>query len=447
MDIKKAGGLPPPQPESALSINKSGAAPRPPVSPPIPATPARPVWQSGQILQALVLKASPEQMLLNIQGIQTRIARPPALPLHSGDRLQLEVLKNTPELQLKLIDVQAATSTLSGRALRASLPRQQPMPPLLANIEYLSRNPEAANRFDRAVRTAAQQVYYQLPSVESLRKPGALKQALELSGVFLEHNLQTAANRTSPSNIQQDTRTSLLRLSTQLQYYIARETRPRETGRAPLPPANIDPRPAPGGAAASSPVSPRHTAPAVSAANPSSQAAVSASLAQNASPKAAEQLLQQIDGVLARLQIHQLHQLKSEESFRPGWSIELPVRSEQGINLFDIRIQRENLPLPWSEEDAQQRQQQAAQQWSVRLAFDLEGLGPVQVVIALQQEQISVHFHAEQAQTSTLFNDHLDMLGSRLRHAGLDVAGIDCRQGTPEPAAEIISTPLVDEQA
>ncbi len=80
------------------------------------------------------------------------------------------------------------------------------------------------------------------------------------------------------------------------------------------------------------------------------------------------------------------------------------------------------------------------------MAFELEGLGPVQAVITLQQEQISVHFHAEQGKTNTLFNNYLDMLGSRLRHSGLDVAGIDCRQGQPEPLAEPVDAPILDEQ-
>ncbi len=440
MEIKNPGGPPPPtQPESPLSTSKSGAVPRPPIT---PLPPAQPAWQSGQILQALVIKATPEQLLLNIQGVQASIVRPPALSLHPGDRLQLEVLKNTPQPQLKLLEVQPAAATIINRALRTSLPRQQALPPLLANIEYLSRNPAAANQLNRAVRTAAQQLYYQMPVPENLRQPAALKQALKLSGPFLEHNLQTA-QQTSGLNIQQDTRISLLRLATQLQHYIARETGQTQLTRQPqraTAAGTIGPQP---GSARPS----QQTTLPVSAGNPRAQPAVAASLTQTSPLRAAEQLLQQTEGVLARLHIHQLHHLKSEEAGRPGWSMELPVRSEQGINLFDLRIQRENHPgTPPSDEDSQADRQQADPRWSVRLAFDLEGLGPVQAVIALQQEQIAVHFHAEEEQTSALFNQYLDTLGSRLRHAGLEVAGIDCRQGQPEPAAETIGSPILDEQ-
>ncbi len=437
MEIKNPGGLPLPQPESPLSASKSGAVPRTPI------TPLPPAWQSGQILQALVLKATPEQLLLNIQGVQASIVRPPTLSLRPGDQLQLEVLKNTPQPQLKLLEVAPTTASITNRALRASLPRQQALPPLLANIEYLSRNPAATNQLDRTVRATAQQVYYQLPTAGNLRQPAALKQALELSGPFLEHNLRVS-QQTTGLNIQQDTRINLLRLATQLQHYIARETGQTQPGRQPQLPAAADAaRPQ----AESSFLSHRPALPPISTTNPRAQPAVAASLTQASPLRAAEQLLQQTEGVLARLHIHQLHHLKGEEVGRPGWSIELPVRSEHGINLFDIRIQRENHhSTPWSDEDGQANPQQADQRWSVRLAFALKGLGPVQAVIALQQEQITVHFHAEEGKTSALFNKYLDTLGSRLRHAGLEVAGIDCRQGQPEPAAEATGSPILDEQ-
>ena len=428
MDIKKSGGLPLPQPESLLATSKSSAISRPPISPP---TPAQPPWQSGQILQALVLKTTPEQMLLNIQGIQASVIRPPGLNLQAGERLQLEVLKNTSPPQLKLLERQPAANSVINRALRTSLPQQQTLPSLLANIEYLSRHPAATNLLDRTVSNAARQLYYQLPTRQSLCSPAALKQALEFSGPFLEHQL-LASQQTPTLNLQQDLRLNLLRLATQLQHYISRNTSQPQASTA------ADPGQLRSGSAAIS----------INAGNPASQPAVAASLTQTNALKTAEQLLQQTEGVLARLHIHQLHHLKSEQAGHPTWSMELPVRSEQGINLFDIRIHQESpFPNPWINEDGQQKQSSAEPRWSVRLAFDLEGLGPVQAVIALHQKQVSVHFHAQKNQTSVLFNKHMDMLSSRLRQAGLDVATIDCRQGQAEPAEEISGSPILDEQA
>lgn len=432
MDIEKSSGLPLPQPESLLATSTSSTTPRLEIntSPPVQAS-----WQSGQILLALVLKVTPAQILLNIQGVEASVARPPDLNLQAGDRLQLEVMGNTIPLQLKLLEQQPATTTIINRALRASLPRQQALPPLLANIEYLSRDPAAANLLDRAVRSAAQQIYYQLPVLQSLRQPQALKQALERSGPFLEHHLHSS-QMMPELNLQQDLRVNLLRLATQLQYYIVREAaRPQGTTAVNTNKPQTE-------AVVTTPSSaPIHSN------NPATQPTATASLTHTSTSNAANQLLQQTEGVLARLHIHQLHQLKTEDTSRPVWSMELPVRSEQGINLFDIRLHREPpFPLPWSDEDGQRKQPQAESRWSVRLAFDLEGLGPVQAVIALQQEQISVHFHAQENQTSMLFTKHLEMLGSRLRHAGLDVAAIDCHQGEPEPVTEINGPPILDEQ-
>ena len=440
MDIKKPGNLPPVQPETPLSAGKSGSPARLPATP-TPAVPGN--WQAGQILQALVLEAGPEQLLLRIQNLQARTPVPPNLSLQAGDRLQLQVLDTRSPPGLKLLEVQSGTAGTLNRALRNALPRQQPLPPLLANVEFLSRHPQAADRLDKSLGAAVRQFYYALPTVNDLRRPGAIKQALQTSGLFLEQQLRNLSPASRPL-LQQDTRVRLLRLASQLQHYLAREIPAAAGSRQPLPEATTPAPARPAGETGPA----TQTAPPVSPRNPLPQPAASAHPAQRSHIQVAEQLLQQTEGALARLHIHQLHHLKTEESGRPVWSAELPVRGEQGINLFDLRIQREPPPANWQEEEeASQAALRQQARWSVRLAFDLEGLGPVQAVISLQQERISVRFHAEQSPTQALFARHLDMLGSRLRQAGLEVASLDCRRGRPEPLDDSLDTPILDARA
>lgn len=75
---------------------------------------------------------------------------------------------------------------------------------------------------------------------------------------------------------------------------------------------------------------------------PQPQAAAQASLANILNQKSAmDELLGQVEGALARIQVQQLQTAATDQQNRPVWIMELPVRTEQGIDLFDMRIQRD----------------------------------------------------------------------------------------------------------
>ncbi|WP_455234539.1 flagellar hook-length control protein FliK [Thiogranum longum] len=148
-------------------------------------------------------------------------------------------------------------------------------------------------------------------------------------------------------------------------------------------------------------------------------------------------LLQQSEAALARLQLSQLAALPKEGE--PGlleWLLELPIRRGDDIDLWSLRLFRE----PGKE----QHQQEPG--WSVQLAFDLPGLGPLQAHVQLSGERVSTSFWAERQDTLTVLRQHLHELREAMTGAGLEVAELQCRSGcmpAPKPASR---HPLISEK-
>ena len=172
---------------------------------------------------------------------------------------------------------------------------------------------------------------------------------------------------------------------------------------------------------------------------PQPQAAAQASLGNLLNTALAlDELLSQVEGALVRIQVQQLQTAATEQQHRPVWVMELPVRNEQGIDLFDIRIQRDTENHAAGDPKAP---------WTVTLAFDLEKLGAIHAQITLYgEDRVSTVFWAEHHETSTYFNQHLGKLESRLKQVGLDVARLDCRCGKPDSPPPSQEPRLVDEK-
>jgi len=97
--------------------------------------------------------------------------------------------------------------------------------------------------------------------------------------------------------------------------------------------------------------------------------------------------------------------------------MELPIRHGDQVDVFDLRIEEEE-PHPHGENTTSPR-------WSVRLSFDLAGLGPVHALISLQAESVATRFWVERPETARLFDHWLETLESRRRSGS----------PTPDPGA------------
>ena len=153
-------------------------------------------------------------------------------------------------------------------------------------------------------------------------------------------------------------------------------------------------------------------------------------------------LLQQVEAALARTQLQQLAVLPRDDGERAllEWLLEVPVRRGDDIDLWSLRIFRE------AQESQRQRARQA-QRWTVQLAFDLPGLGPMQVQVSLAGEQVSTRFWAAQEDTLPLVREHLHELRQALLDAGLDVGDLDCQTGNAPAGKPRAGEPLISEKA
>jgi len=152
-------------------------------------------------------------------------------------------------------------------------------------------------------------------------------------------------------------------------------------------------------------------------------------------------LLQQSEAALARLQLSQLAALPREgERGLLEWLFELPVRRGDDIDLWALRVFREP-------QEQAKGSHPPSPCWSVQLAFDLPGLGPMQAQVRLSGEQVSTRFWAQQADTLPVIREHLHELRRALTDAGIEVGDLDCQAGImPGPKAAEIQ-PIINEKA
>lgn len=175
---------------------------------------------------------------------------------------------------------------------------------------------------------------------------------------------------------------------------------------------------------------------------PLPQAAVQATLqALDPATTLRAELQAQAEAAVARMQLTQLASLPQDKDSGLEWLFDLPIRRGENTDAWSLQVRR----------DGGQGKDEAnrAPSWTVQLAFDLPGLGPMQARVMLRGEQISTWFWATQAQTVPFLDQHLHELRKELESAGLEVAELSCQQGCiPKAPDQTESGPsILDERA
>ena len=133
-------------------------------------------WRVGDLLQATVIgRGERGSLLLNLQGAVLEATRPPMLPFRAGERLPVQILAKEPQLELRLLapPAQAIDPARVQQALRETLPRQLPLPPLLANLALVQRAGENLP-LPRDVLPLLRDLWLSLASRETLNQPQRL---------------------------------------------------------------------------------------------------------------------------------------------------------------------------------------------------------------------------------------------------------------------------------
>jgi len=383
-------------------------------------------WQAGQVLQARIIQpATGEPSLLRFDGKFLPLNLPP-LPALAGQALRLQVVSPGQPVVLQVLDI--STPSVSQQAVRDALPRQLPLSSLLAQLQaIIGTDGSRGSKLPAEVLQQVRQILDQLPRPDGVGRADGLQQALANSGIFLEARLAEALRTSQPfaqtaQQLSIDLKGGLLGLlSLLLGLRIPTGATAPSTHGAQKHPADVPP-PLPNSQPFAQPRLP----------------ASAASLLNLSLPQQLQELLRQVDGSLARIQLSQLA-ANNEDDGRRSWLLDLPLRHGDQLDLLQIRI----------DEERGGKGRGSDSLWSVTLAVELDGLGEIHIRVTLTGGVVSATFWAGDDRTAELFEQHLGELQQRLQAAGLRVGNLSARHGNPQTTAEKPALPyvLLDEKA
>jgi hypothetical protein len=402
------------------------------------------LFKLGQVLSVTVARVEQNALLLMLQDkitdrngnpINLQLRAPKVADVEPGQRLQVQVTdlkQNIPTL--KIIDSQRPAMVLSDLISQAQT-KQQPLQQMLNNLVQIRSTDSLLAGIPKAVTERIDSLWRALPEQNQLQRPDNVKQAIQYAGPFLESQLLKMGEGSTRFFPARDTKNNLLRLAEALRQQnslsLSREnaattTTTNTTAQPTTTSKPLSPQ-APNNLAGTAQLITENKGPAVPRVDPNipnpsvRQATNFVNLNTN---QIIELLTQQTEGSLQRTLTQQLHMLNTD-NIRQQLVFELPIRHGNNVDVFDMRIHPD-------QGGSQQQEAEQARPWTIMMAFDLEGLGPVRAQISLVNDRISTHWWAEQQLTVELFQQHMATLQDRLSHVGLEVEKVQCQCGVPQ---------------
>src|SRR5690554_852527 len=408
------------------------------------------LFPRASVVQARVLESQPltgEQArfavlakVLQGAGAGVVLSLESARPATPGSLLTA-VVENSGALRVTTASQQTHQLDLL-QGMRTSLQNQAPAEPMLRMLDKLANLPD----LPPLLQTSMRQVMAHVATPEHLSNTAGVAQAIRQSGLFLEANMQQlqqtlaaapsaqAANRNTAESVTAAQSGQFPPLARLLPLLASLATPP---GTEPLPGADFKASlitllitlqqhlPAEARGALNLPPSPWQQALQVKPGLfPLPSRAVQA---LNDAPDLGS-LLRLTAALLSRIQHHQFQSMGQTQTFTDGssqtvWQLDLPLRDGQQFTQVQLRIQRDQAA-------PNKREGEPAPQWEIRLAFNLDHLGPLQAVARLYRSRVSTEFWAEQPDTLRLVNQELGQLRDRLLTRGLDVGELSCHRGS-----------------
>lgn len=169
-------------------------------------------------------------------------------------------------------------------------------------------------------------------------------------------------------------------------------------------------------------------------------------------PLSLAQTLRLLAGLLNRISSQQLHsQLLSSGGTETGAAtntllLELPwLNTQQEARLAQLRLEYTDRG---GDKDEGGSRRASTSEWRMTLALDLDHAGPVQFDVALRTGQVDTCIWAGKASTLLRIQQELPRLQQGLTALGLEVTGLEARQGQPPgPPETRIEHRLVDTRA
>ena len=400
-----------------------------------------PNWNISQQIQAVILKVTEQQLLLDIQGTKAHTAKPTLIDLQAGDILKLHVEHLKPAPQFKIVGVQKSENmnALVQKFINPQLQTDTNLTSMLKNISYVANRPALRpSPLASEVNAAVREIFKDIPAPFNVKTGEQIKTQLQNSGLFIESKIKnTLLDLIKDQNFNKVSHIETLQLSKFKPIFehdlSAQLHRLAGLIRTQNLAANISTKLTNSNSASNQQENKNITSQV-------QRSATEQVSLQNISQReeAMQSFLRQIESSLNHIQQTQLQNLnESQTAPRPAWLMELPIKDGQDIDLFKIQI---------NEEHNQQDNDGENKTWNVTLQFHLTGLGEVKAHIKMYNELISAQFYSENSQTLSLFRDNFDFLRSRLNSNGLNVGNIEFAQRkineTPYPSTQYHLTKL-----
>lgn len=344
----------------------------------------------GRILAAEVVTPVSGQ-LYQVRAGQLLLQIESTLPLLRGQGVRIQLQQETPGRPAHWQLLPAGNDLDIAHQLQASLPRQHDPTRLMALLQRLlpALTQPASMPPPSSLFTAATNLLTALPSADSLLTPQGLQRALQQSGLL--HEAASSTGRTPPADIKQ----ALLQL-------VAAATA------------------APGSLPAALPVMVSAVAGQIRALPRAAADTIPDDLD---SSQLLSLLASEAEPVLARLESHQLMHLQQRDSQLQQWLFELPLRSADGIDVWQLHVEQESRPArPGEPEESR---------WALTLSVDFPETGALIIRLGLQAGMLHAHFHAEAAATCERIRAELPALRGVLAAQGIADPLLTCQRGLP----------------
>lgn len=359
--------------------------------------------QAGQQLSAKVLEL-PRPGLAKLELLTTEILARTALPLRPGQTLRLEVVKQGPVPELRLLQPQIKESP-SQQVLRQALPRQIPLQEGLRELAQVLGDKQSRH-LPGETRHLLRQILDRPLTPQRLNSSN-LQQTFQSSGLFTEALLAQA--RPVASN---DHKLLLWKLLNSL--FQARDS---QTATSQAKDSSSQLR------------QPLQTAAGAGQVSEAAKA-VSADQAKAEAQRLPDQTLinrltRLVEGSVARIHTQQAVSLPQDDGGqRQVWQLELPIALKDD-QARALQLQIEQDPDPTRQE---------GHRWRVQLDFDFGILGDLRAGVLLEGETVSTTFWCELEKTEQKIDLRLPELAAAFQKAGLTVGQLQAHHGLPDRA-------------
>ena len=375
-------------------------------------------FKVGQLLELLVIKTTNSRAYLEVLGRNLSLHTQNNDALQIGQKLRAQITQTQPSIQLKVLPQHNAESNnikaLINNTLRQVLPKQQPLQELIQNLNQLIKQDSSNSQSLQNIKNA---FFQSSPPLQAFSEASVLPKIFKRSGLFTENllaNFIKTSNQKSnfPNN---DLKISLLRLAEQLrsiQPEIPKQKFTHTESQSPL--------------MTYTPTSIKHNQKShftgstqdnkTSTAKNQHSAVILASQEQ-----VIDKLLRLTEGTIAKLQTQQLQQQQLNDTQKPSWIFELPIRNDTSLDSLIIYINKDN----------SNKHSEYLSPWKLIIKLSIETLGDIQANVSLRGNKLSVTFWLDNPETSKLFSNNAKRLEAKINKTGLISELIKCRCDTP----------------